>query len=336
MDKTKLDLLVTLWPTFPFFERFAHDRRISGIRLNSAMVNGETLADELGMAKRMGGPVPLYFDVKGRQLRVKEVLPNNENLELILNHPISVQTPTVVLFKAGLEPALLNDVKGGTHLTFEGGPEHMVYAGESLHIKNPSLQVYGNLFTDFELERIDKAVKAGFDRYFLSYVEKQEDVDEFRNYIGDSELILKIENKKGLWYVANSFVKKPNVSLMAARGDLYIELDKPHYIMDALKLIIKKDPEASIGSRLLLTVVENAYPECSDLLEMAWMYDLGYRKMMLCDGLCLKEEPLARAVNVFESFRNAYTKNYAVPSQKIEKEKGIILKFGDKLKGYIS
>lgn len=92
---------------------------------------------------------------------------------------------------------------------------------------------------------------------------------------------------------------------MAARGDLYVEVDKPHEILNAMKLIIKKDPEAFVGSRILLSVI-NPVPECHDFSDLAWLYDIGYRKMMLCDEICLKEELLNRAVSVLDAFRKSY------------------------------
>lgn len=76
--------------------------------------------------------------------------------------------------------------------------------------------------------------------------------------------------------------------------------------MAALKLIVEKDSEACVGSRLLLSVITEPVPSCADFLELAWLYDIGYRKMMLCDEICLKEGLLATAINAFESFREAY------------------------------
>lgn len=311
-----LELSVTLWPSFPHFQRFARDGRLSAIRLNSAMVKGGALVGELEKAKAIPDSVPLYFDIKGRQLRVKEVIPNAQNLELILNHPISVETPVVVLFKEAKDPALLETVADGTHLTFRGGPHYAVYEGESLHIRHPSFQVLGSLFTEQEKEKIARAKEYGLTHFFLSYVESQRDIDEFREYVGDGEIVAKIENQRGLEYVAQEFTPKENLSLMAARGDLYVEIDKPHQIPRALRLIIEKDPTAWVGSRLLLSLVENSVPDCADILELSWLYDIGYKKMMLCDGLCLKEEPLARAVNVFDAFRRDYETPEEKPTRK--------------------
>lgn len=310
MNETKdIEILATLWPSLPFFGKFANDSRLSGIRLNSAMINSVELDKEFEIFSSFEKKVPLYFDVKGRQLRVENALASKNRLELILNHDIEVKTPTMVLFKAGADNALLTKLVDKKHLIFDNPsymPEFLVYPGESIHIREESLLVHDPLFSEYEIEKMDKAMKAGFRKYFLSYVESQNDIDEFRKFVGDSEIIAKIESKKGLAYVANDFKKEKNLSLMAARGDLYVELDKPHQILDALKLIIKKDEGAYVGSRLLLSLIHQEVPECSDLMDLSWLYDIGYRKMMLCDEICLSEERLQRAVNMMDTFRKTY------------------------------
>jgi len=304
----KLDLHVTLWPSFSHFPLFANDARLSGIRLNSAMISNPELEQELLTINNMKPSVPLYFDVKGRQLRIAEVHENPDHLDVTLNHPIEVQTPVLVLFKAGMDAALLDHVEeNGYRLIFKGGPKYLVRTGESLHIRHDSLRVMGALFTDAELAKIDKVVKAGFSKYYLSYVECQRDVDMFLELIGkDAEVMLKIESKRGMEYVAREYKKQGNIFLVAARGDLYVELERPHEIIEALELIIQKDPEACVGSRILLSVVAEPVPSCADFLELAWLYDKGYRRMLLCDELCLKEDLLGTAVGAFEAFSVAY------------------------------
>jgi hypothetical protein len=305
--KQKINLLVTLWPSFPHFERFSGDDRLSGIRLNSAMMHTDELSRELDIIARKPRRMPYYFDIKGRQMRVVEVIPDDDHLEFILNHPIYVKTPTMVLFKGGEDGAMLSEIKdNGTRLVFAGGPKYRVKVGESIHIRCPSLRVWGPLFTNAEIEKIGMVKQAGIKRWCLSYAEGQGDIDEFRSYIGDDELIVKIESKQGLTYAADHFKKTDNTSLMAARGDLFVEVNQPHDIVAAMRTIIKADSEAYVGSRLLLSIVTRPVPSCADLSDMAWLADLGYKNMMLCDELCLKEQLLAPAVNVFDAFRATY------------------------------
>lgn len=308
---TKPELLITLCPSFPHFGRFARDPRLLGIRLNSARLSPKEIAMEIYQAK--GLPAPLWFDVKGRQLRVTEALPNKQFCDIRLNHPIEVDTPTPILFKAGADHGLLGEVlEDGHRLLFKENPHYMVHPGESLHIRHPSLKVKGSLFTDLELEKIQLVKDAGIKRWFLSYVEEQRDIDQFRELVGkDAEIRLKIESKRGLEFVAKHFRKDSNLCLVAACGDLFVEVEQPHHILDALELIVSKDPEAIAASRLLLNIVQEPVPSLADLAHLAWLYDKGYRTFMLCDELCLKEEWLSVAANVFDAFRESYPKENA-------------------------
>jgi hypothetical protein len=316
-----LDLLVTLWPSFPHFADFAKDPRIAGVRLNSAMVDGPEIMKELELIRLNHYRTPLYFDVKGRQPRVDEVYLNDDFLDITLNHPIQVQTPTLVMFKAETDSAELARLEeGGRRLIFNGGPQFMVKPGESLHIRHPSFKILTpeSVFTDKEVKKIELVKQAGFKRFFLSYVESQADVDQFLELVGrDSEVWLKIETEAGLRFVEREFKKRPNLTLVAARGDLYVEIDQPHNILPALKLIISKDPEACVASRLLLSVVNSPVPECSDFTELAWLYDIGYRRMMLCDEICLKGHLLDTAVNVFDTFRSTYVADAVSQAQAV-------------------
>lgn len=305
----QIDLMVTLWPSFPHFPQFSQDPRLWGIRLNSAMISKFELDSELKIISSLDGATsPLYFDIKGRQLRVTEVHPNEYYLDITLNHPIQVETPVVVLFKAGEDFAVLDKVvEDGKRLIFNGGPKMMIKTGESLYIRDKTLKVGGDQFTPQEMEKIAAVREFGFRRYCLSYVECQKDVDEFLELVGkDSEVMLKIENVNGLKYVAREFRKKQNISLIAARGDLYVEVERPHEIVAAMRLIIAKDSEACAGSRLLLSVIEGPVPSCADFSELAWLCDIGYRRLLLCDEICLKENLLSTAVTAFDDFRKTY------------------------------
>jgi hypothetical protein len=310
LDKKVDELLVTMCPSFTHFNRFAHDDRVSGIRFNSAMITLDELDRELDLLAKNPPDVPVYYDVKSRQMRIIEVGTQDGNLVLTLNHPIAVDTPCVVLFKAGADVALLNRIENGNRLVFKGGPTYKLVPGESLHIRDKSFRNLrgetreDNVFTPLEQKKIEKVKAAGFNKFFLSYVEKQSDVDIFQEMVGkDAEIWLKIESIPGMQYVQEHFKKRDNLVLVAARGDLFVELEQPHHMIEALRQIIQKDPEACVGSRLLLSVIDSPVPSCSDLLEISWLHDVGYRRMMLCDEICLKENLLASAVAVFDGIK---------------------------------
>ena len=307
---TGVDFHLTLWPAFPHFPRFAGDVRVQGIRLNSAMMEASEIDEEFERLIRKAR-VPLWFDVKGMQLRIREVIcgPDQDHLEFRLNRPVTVKTPCRVEFKAGEDAAECIEVKdGGTHFVFRGGPFYEVREGESIHIRHPH-EVSGPVLLDYEVEKIERVLSLGFTQFYLSYVWEQRHVDEFREAVGrEAFVMLKIENRPGLDWIANEWKKQERTSLVAARGDLYVEVNRPHEIMMAVKLLIEKDPTATVGSRLLLSLVDSGVPRCADLSDLAWLYDIGYRSFLLCDELCLKDELLGRAVNVFDAFRDEYAR----------------------------
>ena len=47
---------------------------------------------------------------------------------------------------------------------------------------------------------------------------------------------------------------------MAARGDLYVEVDRPHLILNAMEKIIKADPNAIAASRMLNSLKNTVEP----------------------------------------------------------------------------
>lgn len=353
-----LELLATIWPAWPHFRDFARDPRLSAIRVNPPMATPEELERELhahiGPLHLWDSPVGLLYDVKGRQLRIERSEEVGDHLECVLNHPIALDcsdsAARVVLFKAGGDRGIIDRVaEDGRRLVFRNGaqfgPRWRVKMGESIHIRHPSVRVIGSIFTDTERQKIAIARAIGFRKFFLSYVESQRDEDELRELVGrDAEVWLKIESPAGLEFVARKFVKRERVILVAACGDLFIELPRSCDVLPALRLIIERDSEACVGSRILLSVVqrpmppkekeyllERVYasvpardadavalrdflaavfhdpmPSLADFAQLAWLYDIGYRRMMLCDELCTAGKPLATALDAFEEFRPSY------------------------------
>lgn len=157
---SKVELHVTLWPTFPHFSKFAKDPTIQGIRLNSAMMAASEIDDNFAEAIK-GATVPLWFDIKGMQLRISEVVCGTDcdHLEFKLNRPIDCKTPCPVWFKGGEDAALLLEIKDGNHLIFEGGPRYEVRVGESIHIRERNLKVFGPPLLDYELEKTQDGVQ---------------------------------------------------------------------------------------------------------------------------------------------------------------------------------
>lgn len=301
-----MNLHITCVPSDPHFSEFCVHPGIAGIRMNGLLFRSSDLADQISRIPTKT-TVPLWFDAKGRQLRVEEAIYYKDHLELVMNHGIKgLSLPHPIIFKAGEDWAMVEKITDENKrliLRSDGYPKYRVKPGDSVHFRDTGFEIDGPLFTDDEKAKIERAIKAGAQNWYLSYVENRYDVEDFRELIGSqANLVLKIENKKGLEWVNRQVDWKGSyrrTHLACARGDLYVEVDQPHHIIEAQKLIISIDKEAFVGSRMLLSLFSNNVPSCSDINELALLKNMGYKNFLLCDDLCKKGSALHRAVDTF-------------------------------------
>jgi hypothetical protein len=60
------------------------------------------------------------------------------------------------------------------------------------------------------------------------------------------------------------------------------------------------------GRFLRNSIVGRDVPSNADFEQLAWLYDIGYRRFMLCDELCLREELLVTASHATLAFLRDY------------------------------
>lgn len=287
----KVDAIVTVPPHATFLEEVAAHPLVVGLRLNTVMpVKGELTAT-LERLSALGPP--LWVDLKGRQLRVVEAaLP--PFTEVRVSHPVRVPVPADAFFSDGREYARVVAVDGD-RLILEESPRRLVGPGESINIVHPKFEIDGTL------TRTDRAYLAAMDqvglrRVMLSFVERPEDVDEVRSILPDAEIALKIESRRGL-----ELVRERGASLgrlVAARGDLYVEVVQPHRVLGAVRDVVAADPTAIVASRLFGSVARDPVPDCADLSDAAFLMQLGYRTFMLGDDVCQRRESVLAALNL--------------------------------------
>ena len=301
----KISALVTIPPYASFIDEVAAHPIVSGLRLNTVMPLKESPREVLERLSRVskksaagnGGlsHVPFWVDLKGRQLRVTEpALP--PFTEVKLSHSIRVQTPVDAYFSDGTERVRVAAVDG-KRLILEDGPRRMVGPGESVNIIHPSLEIQGTL-TETDRAYLAAMKELKLTKVMLSYVESTEDVDEVNSLLPNAEVISKIETQKGLEFARKE--KYKHGQLMAARGDLYVEVLYPHKIIPALKTIIHADPQAIVASRILDSLAWTPVPVSADISDVAFLMEIGYRTFMLGDQVCLRRETVLEALNLLE------------------------------------
>ena len=186
----------------------------------------------------------------------------------------------------------------GDRLILADGPRRLVGPGESVNIPHPSLEIQGTL-TETDRAYLSAMRALGMTQVMLSYVQSAADVQEVCGLLPNAEVLLKIESQRGL-----DFVRREGAvhgRLVAARGDLYVEVPHPHEIAGALKTIIQADPQAIVASRLLDSMAYQPVPASADIGDVAFLLEIGYRTFMLGDVVCLKRETVLESLNLLQA-----------------------------------
>jgi pyruvate kinase len=295
----KVSVIVTAPPYADFLADIAGHPLVGGFRLNTVMPLREGKAEVLVRLGKFGKP--LWVDLKGRQLRVvgAAIPPYSE---IRLSHRIRVETPVDAYFSDGTERVRVAAVDG-ERLILADGPRRLVGPGESVNIVHPSLQVEGML-TGTDEAYLAAMKELSLTKVMLSYVESPADIDQVKRLLPDAELMLKIENQRGLAYAEEHGSKHGR--LVAARGDLYVEVLRPHRIARAVKAILRSDPQAVGASRILDSLAYHPVPASAEIGDLAFLLEIGYRNFMLGDQVCLRRDSVLEALNLLEELSSDF------------------------------
>jgi len=303
----EISAIVTIPPYAPFIDYVLRHEIVSGVRLNTVMPVKDSLEELL---KKLNDKAQFYekdlwVDLKCRQLRVKTFgVPPFTEIEL--THNIKVDTPATAYFSEGKQTATVLEVSGNKLIMLEG-PKRVVGPGESVNIPHPSLTIDG-FFTDTDIKYIESGNKVGIKNYMLSFVESKNDIEELKKLAPDANIIAKIESIKGISYVAKEWQKESR--LMAARGDLYVELKMPHYIIDAVEAIVKKDENAICASRIFRSLTDSLEPSCEDIGDVDNLLRMGYKTLMFGDDICMQRDSIISALNLLSEMAKRYESLY--------------------------
>jgi pyruvate kinase len=288
-----LQVIATAPPYADYLAEVVRHPLICGLRLNTVMPFRESHEEVLSRFNQF--KIAVWVDLKGRQLRVTEaaVPPFTE---VKISHKITVHTPADVYFSDGTEHGQLVAVDGD-RLILENGPRRVIGPGESVNILHPSLKVLGTL-TETDKAYLQAMQSLGMTKVLLSYVESPTDIEEIKDHLPNAEVMLKIESHRGLAFVRNYGHEYGR--LIAARGDLFTEISKPHKIISALRDIIRADPNAIAASRILDSMAFHPVPVSAEINDVAYLWTLGYHTLMLGDAVCLNRDSLIETLNLLQ------------------------------------
>lgn len=299
-----MHLIVTQGPYSSFLDDVVQCELVSGIRLNTIMpIKEDRFEEKLSELRDRVAPKTLWIDLKARQLRIREFA-NTPYTAVTISHRINVRLPNTVYFDNGHITARLADIDG-YRLILEDYAGRLLGPGESVNIIDESLEyLEPDLLTERDRRYVEACRKLGIDHYMLSFVEREEDVLTLKRLHPSCTVMSKIESRKGLKHL-NPIYRESDY-LMAARGDLYTELDYPHEIGNALKTIYAVGKNRSIvASRMLTSLLRHPVPSCPDMMDLLYLKDIGYTAFMIGDDICFKKEILMQSIKIFQVIFNS-------------------------------
>lgn len=300
--KAPVSLIATLPPYVDHRAQIIGHPLVSELRFNTVSPAAETPREMLARLQAECAGKRLWIDLKARQLRIAKFayLPH---AFVELNHRITVNLPTEVLFKDG--GALVTRIVDGNKLILNDRPGRVVGEGEPVNILDPSLRIEGFL-TERDRAYVAAARELGLHDYLLSFTEQSEDFDEIIDLDPEANVIAKIESRRGLDFARRLKFAGGRHHLMAARDDLFINMGpNKRDFLPALRAIVRADPGAVVASRLLTSLEERSEVSCQDLSDLELMRRLGYRRFMLSDGLCFREAAFQAALTVLADLWSA-------------------------------
>lgn len=239
----------------------------------------------------------IYIDLEGRQIRIARWTPFSAG-SVVLNRSLDIELPGKIYFR-GL--GWFNILSAGKRKIFfdSAVSASRYYLGESqsVHIVAKKVRVNGYL-GGLDISFIDAAIKTGIKTFMLSFVESFDDIAQFyetfgscdKDGIGPPEIVTKIESLKGIEFIKNlSPDLLSDFRLMAARDDLFLaHVDNKRNFLDSLQLIVSKDPQAILASKIMSGLESGDGLTVGDISDMALMAKIGYKNFMLSDELSRK------------------------------------------------
>lgn len=270
---------------------------ISEVRFNTGVQIAYTVQEILNILKQLSIKYnkKLWIDIKGRQLRItKWADPLYSCVEL--SHKVEVLYPAQIYFRNGDKVNIMH-IKEGNKLFVDPLPKQALGAGQSVNIIARDLKIDGYL-TQKDKEYLETCKTMGLTHIMASFVEEFSDLTQILQILPNAQIVSKIESLKGI-----EFVSKYNIpNLMAARDDLYIQCGQNFNMLSHLKTIIQRDSKAICASKIFLSLEKRETVDLADFTDLELMYNIGYRKFMLCDNIC--NYSFTKAIQAWEEFVN--------------------------------
>lgn len=307
------------------------------VRMNTAYATIEEYQQRLAMVREVDPDIEVMMDIKGPQVRLfaDASYPINEGDVLITgfkDEPLRFSKnfyndiavgDTLLIDNGTIETIISKKQDNKLHLrVIDPGEESMLCKQRGVNIPGKYLNV--SRLSRKDLEVIDFAVQNNVDYIALSFTRNFEDVnnlyeviEESKKELGNTKEIgieLKIEDKFGMENLSDiltkCYEKQIKVSVMVARGDLFVELPKEElpYAQERIVHICKEyQVPVTIGTGVLESMQYEFEPTRAEVIDVYQGLQQGVDAFMLSGETSNGHDPaavVAMLENVIERYKS--------------------------------
>ncbi len=280
-------------------KKIINNHLVDGCRFNTGIrVPYDTQLETLKLILDQIGDTDFWLDIKGRQLRITQ-WSDPFCGEILLNHNLTVDLPAQIIFRNDNICNISNIVDN--QLFVYPNPKHAIGAGQSVNIHGSNLKI-DNYLTQEDISYLEAAEMLGINKFMLSFVENNDDIKAVQQYCPNAEMYLKIESQKGIEFINTEYVPTEKIHLMAARDDLFTNVENKFDITSVLQTIITKDPQAVVASQIMNSLANSSEISLSDISDLYMLNKMGYQNFMLDDIVCYRAGIFDQVMDYWKEF----------------------------------
>ena len=309
--ESKYQILVTLGPSSlnDYTIKSLDDLKVDLLRLNMSHVNISDLEDFIKQIKKVS-KIPICIDTEGAQIRSNYFVEDTAffKKDSIIkihrdgregdNENISF-SPTGIADKLEVGDIIYIDFNSVSLKIIENHKDYIdaqvLTEGDvgSNKAANLNRDIELNVFTDKDLQAFEIGLKNNINNYSLSFTNHANDVVKLKSFVGDSNIISKIESKKGVKNLV-SITKVAN-QILIDRGDLSREVSIEKIPLVQRKIIQIANHEkipVFVATNLLESMIKSKTPNRAEVNDVISTLQMGADGLVLAAETAIGKYPL--------------------------------------------
>jgi pyruvate kinase len=309
--RSKYQILATLGPSSlnNSVIKKLDDLEIDLLRLNMSHVNISSLEGFIKQIRQLS-KIPICIDTEGAQVRSNcfknnaaffkkgSVIKIHKDERIGDNHNMSF-SPTGIVDKFQVNDVIYIDFNSVSLKVIEKNRDYLdaqvLTEGEvgSNKASNLNREIELDVFTDKDLQAFEIGMQNNINNYSLSFTNHSSDVDKLREYVGNSNIISKIESKKGVKNLL-SITKVAN-QILIDRGDLSreVSIEKIPFVQrKIIEIANQEKTPVFVATNLLESMIKSSVPNRAEVNDVISTLQMGANGLVLAAETAIGKYPV--------------------------------------------